>query len=228
MAAEWCLVDQYWLNMFFYGALQCVKKKNLQIVNKSWCSTASVLKFFTAFKWQLYTEGEKIRERSFINQCGKLLAQSLRANSLKPDAASELALAARMRWEAPGEANGSAASCYGTGRASNRRSSGATGKMSGCRQQQQPGGTSGSVPGTSAGSTATANSANTGGSSANANGNGVSSRSLGSEAQLQGAQRSGHSKKRPLYNGLINPYEDKSNDFVWWVKGFQSLQQLFS
>ncbi|XP_053356208.1 E3 ubiquitin-protein ligase COP1 isoform X2 [Clarias gariepinus] len=86
--------------------------------------------------------------------------------------------------------------------------------MSGCRQQQQPGGTSGSVPGTSAGSTATANSANTGGSSANANGNGVSSRSLGSEAQLQGAQRSGHSKKRPLYNGLINPYEDKSNDFV--------------
>lgn len=94
--------------------------------------------------------------------------------------------------------------------------------MSGCRQQQP--GASGSVPGTSSGSTATANIATNGGSSgnANANGNGISSRSLGSgsEAQLLGAQRpsvSGviYSKKRPLYNGLINPYEDKSNDFVW-------------
>ncbi|XP_060787124.1 E3 ubiquitin-protein ligase COP1 isoform X2 [Neoarius graeffei] len=94
--------------------------------------------------------------------------------------------------------------------------------MSGCRQQQQhPGGASGSVPGTSSGSTASANVANSGGSSANANGNGISSRSLGSgnEVQLLGAQRpslsgSNYSKKRPLCNGLINPYEDKSNDFV--------------
>ncbi|XP_026792510.1 E3 ubiquitin-protein ligase COP1 isoform X2 [Pangasianodon hypophthalmus] len=98
--------------------------------------------------------------------------------------------------------------------------------MSGCRQQQQQqqqqsGGALGSVPGTSSGSTATANIANNGGSSANANGNGISLRSLGSgsEAQLLGAQRpslsgANHSKKRPLYNGLINPYEDKSNDFV--------------
>ncbi|MCI4377719.1 hypothetical protein PGIGA_G00206800 [Pangasianodon gigas] len=94
--------------------------------------------------------------------------------------------------------------------------------MSGCRQQQQQsGGALGSVPGTSSGSTATANIANNGGSSANANGNGISLRSLGSgsEAQLLGAQRpslsgANYSKKRPLYNGLINPYEDKSNDFV--------------
>lgn len=97
--------------------------------------------------------------------------------------------------------------------------------MSGCRQQHQPGGASGSVPGTSSGSTAN-NIASNGGSSANANAsanaNGISTRSLGSgsEAQLLGTQRpslSGamHSKKRPLCNGLINPYEDKSNDFVW-------------
>ncbi|XP_058251383.1 E3 ubiquitin-protein ligase COP1 isoform X3 [Hemibagrus wyckioides] len=92
--------------------------------------------------------------------------------------------------------------------------------MSGCRQQQ-PGGASGSVPGTSSGSSANANVVNNGGSSANANGNGVSLRSLGSgsDTQLLGAQRpslsgSNYSKKRPLYNGLINPYEDKSNDFV--------------
>lgn len=91
--------------------------------------------------------------------------------------------------------------------------------MSGCRQQQ-PSGTSGSIPGTSSGSTTTANIASNGGSSANANSNGISSRNLGSEAQLLGAQKpslSGAlcSRKRPLYNGLINPYEDKSNDFVW-------------
>lgn len=94
--------------------------------------------------------------------------------------------------------------------------------MSGCRQQQQPGAASGSVPGTSSASTATPIIASNGGSSANANGSGISSRSLGSgsEAQLLGAQRpslsgANYSKKRPLYNGLINPYEDKSNDFVW-------------
>lgn len=90
--------------------------------------------------------------------------------------------------------------------------------MSGCRQQQ-PGGASGSVPGTSSGSSANANIVNNGGSSANANGNCISSRSLGSgsETQLLRPSLSGanHGKKRPLYNGLINPYEDKSNDFVW-------------
>ncbi|XP_026989009.1 E3 ubiquitin-protein ligase COP1 isoform X1 [Tachysurus fulvidraco] len=89
--------------------------------------------------------------------------------------------------------------------------------MSGCRQQQ-PGGASGSVPGTSSGSSANANVVNNGGSSANANGNCISSRSLGSgsETQLLRPSLSGanHGKKRPLYNGLINPYEDKSNDFV--------------
>ncbi|GAA6093385.1 hypothetical protein Q7C36_005237 [Tachysurus vachellii] len=89
--------------------------------------------------------------------------------------------------------------------------------MSGCRQQQ-PGGASGSVPGTSSGSSANANIVNNGGSSANANGNCISSRSLGSgsETQLLRPSLSGanHGKKRPLYNGLINPYEDKSNDFV--------------
>ncbi|KAI5620280.1 E3 ubiquitin-protein ligase RFWD2 [Silurus asotus] len=97
--------------------------------------------------------------------------------------------------------------------------------MSGCRQQQQPvpasGTPPGTAPGTSSGSTATATVANSGGSSANANGNGISSRSVGSgsEVQLLGTQRpslsgSNYSKKRPLHNGLINPYEDKSNDFV--------------
>lgn len=121
--------------------------------------------------------------------------------------------------KAPGELSGAD---FHSGQAS-KRSSETAGNMSGCRQQQ-PGGASGSVPGTSSGSSVNANIVNNGGSSANANanGNGVSLRSLGSgsETQLLGAQRpslsgSNYSKKRPLYNGLINPYEDKSNDFVW-------------
>ncbi|KAI4886069.1 hypothetical protein NFI96_023023 [Prochilodus magdalenae] len=99
--------------------------------------------------------------------------------------------------------------------------------MSSGRQHHQSGSGAGSVPGTSSGSTAGANSANSGSSSATTNGSnagsGVSSRTLGSgaEAQLTGTQSSrpgssggSYSRKRPLYNGLINPYEDKSNDFV--------------
>uniref|UniRef100_A0A3B1JZ46 COP1 E3 ubiquitin ligase n=1 Tax=Astyanax mexicanus TaxID=7994 RepID=A0A3B1JZ46_ASTMX len=101
--------------------------------------------------------------------------------------------------------------------------------MSSGRQQHQGGGV-GSVPGTSSGSgntansgsssSVTANGSNTGGGSG---GGGGSSRTLGSgaEQQLTGTQsgRAGssggsYSRKRPLYNGLINPYEDKSNDFV--------------
>ncbi|KAG9273615.1 E3 ubiquitin-protein ligase RFWD2 [Astyanax mexicanus] len=102
--------------------------------------------------------------------------------------------------------------------------------MSSGRQQHQGGGV-GSVPGTSSGSgntansgsssSVTANGSNTGGGGSG--GGGGSSRTLGSgaEQQLTGTQsgRAGssggsYSRKRPLYNGLINPYEDKSNDFV--------------
>lgn len=95
--------------------------------------------------------------------------------------------------------------------------------MSGTRQQQpqQSGGAAGSVPGTSSGGTSSgsaAGGANSGGSGAqngNSSGNGVSSRTLGSVAEGQSARLASSSRKRPLYNGLINPYEDKSNDFVW-------------
>ncbi|RXN20769.1 E3 ubiquitin- ligase RFWD2 [Labeo rohita] len=58
-----------------------------------------------------------------------------------------------------------------------------------------------------------ANSGSSGAQNGNSSGNGVSSRTLGSVAEGPSA-RMGSSRKRPLYNGLINPYEDKSNDFV--------------
>uniref|UniRef100_A0A672KT96 RING-type domain-containing protein n=1 Tax=Sinocyclocheilus grahami TaxID=75366 RepID=A0A672KT96_SINGR len=93
--------------------------------------------------------------------------------------------------------------------------------MSSTRQQQQSGGAAGSVPGTSSGSMSSssggAGGANGGGSGAqngNSSANGVSSRTLGSVAEGQSARLGSSSRKRPLYNGLINPYEDKSNDFV--------------
>lgn len=96
--------------------------------------------------------------------------------------------------------------------------------MSSTRQQQpqQSGGAAGSVPGTSSGGMSSssgsgAGGANSGGSGAqngNSSGNGVSSRTLGSVAEGQSARLASSSRKRPLYNGLINPYEDKSNDFV--------------
>uniref|UniRef100_A0A671PRY6 E3 ubiquitin-protein ligase RFWD2-like n=1 Tax=Sinocyclocheilus anshuiensis TaxID=1608454 RepID=A0A671PRY6_9TELE len=90
------------------------------------------------------------------------------------------------------------------------------------RQQQQSGGAAGSVPGTSSGSMSSssgggAGGANSGSSCAqngNSSANGVSSRTLGSVADGQSARLGSSSRKRPLYNGLINPYEDKSNDFV--------------
>uniref|UniRef100_A0A673GBZ8 E3 ubiquitin-protein ligase RFWD2-like n=1 Tax=Sinocyclocheilus rhinocerous TaxID=307959 RepID=A0A673GBZ8_9TELE len=95
--------------------------------------------------------------------------------------------------------------------------------MSSTRQQQQSGGAAGSVPGTSSGSMSSSNGgggaggANSGSSCAqngNSSANGVSSRTLGSVAEGQSARLGSSSRKRPLYNGLINPYEDKSNDFV--------------
>lgn len=97
--------------------------------------------------------------------------------------------------------------------------------MSSGRQQHQSGGGVGSVPGTSSGSTNSANSGSSSSATTNGSnpGGGGSSRTLGTgaEAQLTGTQsgRAGssggsYSRKRPLYNGLINPYEDKSNDFV--------------
>lgn len=112
--------------------------------------------------------------------------------------------------------------------------------MSGNRPQQSAGGAS-SVPGTSSG---TSNS-NGGGSNAvisNGNNSGtvVPSRTLaaasglsvptlatvpsarGGFASLSRPSGSSGSRKKahhqtPLYNGLLNSYEDKSNDFVWWV-----------
>lgn len=46
--------------------------------------------------------------------------------------------------------------------------------------------------------------------------------SRGAFASLSRPSASSGSRKRslhqtPLYNGLLNSYEDKSNDFVWWV-----------
>uniref|UniRef100_A0A3Q2QTY9 COP1 E3 ubiquitin ligase n=1 Tax=Fundulus heteroclitus TaxID=8078 RepID=A0A3Q2QTY9_FUNHE len=102
--------------------------------------------------------------------------------------------------------------------------------MSGNRPQQSGGGAS-SVPGTS--SSSNNNSSSTGGAGSNtvtsngpAAGNVVPSRTLagtsegGSFASLTGrpSAASGSRKKSlhqaPLYNGLLNSYEDKSNDFV--------------
>lgn len=81
--------------------------------------------------------------------------------------------------------------------------------MSSARQQQS-GGAPGSVPGTSSGGTSGGSGGAQNGSSS---GNGVSSRTPGAEGQS--ARMGSSSRKRPLCNGLINPYEDKSNDFVW-------------
>lgn len=109
-------------------------------------------------------------------------------------------------------------------------------KMSGARPQQSAAGAS-SVPGTS--------NSNGGGSSpvisnGNPAGTAVPSRSLaaagglsvpglaavpssrGGFASLSRPSGSSGSRKKahhqtPLYNGLLNSYEDKSNDFVWWV-----------
>ncbi|XP_051990208.1 E3 ubiquitin-protein ligase COP1-like isoform X3 [Xyrauchen texanus] len=91
--------------------------------------------------------------------------------------------------------------------------------MSNARQQQGSG-VPGSVPGTSSGSTSSssgaggANSGSSGAQNCNSSGNGVSSRTLGSGAEGLSARLGSTSRKRPYYNGLINPYEDKSNDFV--------------
>ncbi len=95
--------------------------------------------------------------------------------------------------------------------------------MSSTRQQQESVGAAGSVPGTSSGSMSSssgggaggANSGSSGAQNGNSSANGVSSRTLCSVAEGPSARLSSSSRKRPLYNGLINPYEDKSNDFVW-------------
>ncbi|MED6281984.1 coatomer subunit alpha, partial [Characodon lateralis] len=103
--------------------------------------------------------------------------------------------------------------------------------MSGSRPQQSGGGAS-SVPGTSS-SSSNNNSSSTGGGGSNAvtsngpaAGNVVPSRTVaaasegGSFASLTSrpSASSGSRKKSlhqaPLYNGLLNSYEDKSNDFV--------------
>ncbi|XP_047225143.1 E3 ubiquitin-protein ligase COP1 isoform X2 [Girardinichthys multiradiatus] len=103
--------------------------------------------------------------------------------------------------------------------------------MSGSRPQQSGGGAS-SVPGTSSSSSNNNSSSSTGGGGSNAvtsngpaAGNVVPSRTLaasegGSFASLTSrpSASSGSRKKSlhqaPLYNGLLNSYEDKSNDFV--------------
>lgn len=112
--------------------------------------------------------------------------------------------------------------------------------MSGNRPQQSAGGAS-SVPGTSSG---TSNSNGGGSNAVISNGNNpgtvVPSRTLaaasglavptlatvpsarGGFASLSRPSGSSGSRKKahhpaPLYNGLLNSYEDKSNDFVWWV-----------
>ncbi|XP_032422284.1 E3 ubiquitin-protein ligase COP1 [Xiphophorus hellerii] len=100
--------------------------------------------------------------------------------------------------------------------------------MSGSRPQQSGGGAS-SVPG----STSSSSSSSTGGSGSNAvtsngpaTGNVVPSRTLGATNEAgsfasltsRPSASSGSRKKSlhqaPLYNGLLNSYEDKSNDFV--------------
>ncbi|XP_066537786.1 E3 ubiquitin-protein ligase COP1 isoform X2 [Hoplias malabaricus] len=109
--------------------------------------------------------------------------------------------------------------------------------MSSGRQQHQSGGGSsggggsgteaGSVPGTSSGNSSSPNggaAANRGSiiananANANPNGGGVSSRTeallSASQSGRAGSSGASYSRKRTLYNGLINPYEDKSNDFV--------------
>ncbi|XP_039590722.1 E3 ubiquitin-protein ligase COP1 isoform X2 [Polypterus senegalus] len=107
--------------------------------------------------------------------------------------------------------------------------------MSSSRQQQQNGGGVGSGPGTSSGTSSGSSSnntsigvSNTTNNSSNS-GNGISSRTLGIGAVGLGVSSSrgsaslgrsvsSSSRKRPLptplCNGLLNSYEDKSNDFV--------------
>lgn len=112
--------------------------------------------------------------------------------------------------------------------------------MSGNRPQQSAGGAS-SVPGTSSG-TSNSNGGGTNAVISNGNNSGtvVPSRTLaagsglsvptlaavpssrGGFASLSRPSGSSGSRKKahhqtPLYNGLLNSYEDKSNDFVWLV-----------
>lgn len=117
--------------------------------------------------------------------------------------------------------------------------------MSNNRPQQTAGGAS-SVPSTSSSSTGGTGNTNGGSSSVTSNGNnslnvvptrtppavsegGPSVPSLaavqssrGGFASLSRPSASSGSRKKslhqaPLYNGLLNSYEDKSNDFVWLV-----------
>uniref|UniRef100_A0A667XJQ5 COP1 E3 ubiquitin ligase n=1 Tax=Myripristis murdjan TaxID=586833 RepID=A0A667XJQ5_9TELE len=82
--------------------------------------------------------------------------------------------------------------------------------MSSNRPQQSAGGAS-SVPSTSSSSTASTN----GGSGSNATGNGNSSGNVVPSRTLAAAGEGSLSlHQAPLYNGLLNSYEDKSNDFV--------------
>ncbi|XP_043990689.1 E3 ubiquitin-protein ligase COP1 [Gambusia affinis] len=98
--------------------------------------------------------------------------------------------------------------------------------MSGSRPQQSGGGAS-SVPGTSSSSSSTGGSgSNAVTSNGPASGNVVPSRTLGATNEAgsfasltsRPSASSGSRKKSlhqaPLYNGLLNSYEDKSNDFV--------------
>ncbi|PWA25297.1 hypothetical protein CCH79_00005106 [Gambusia affinis] len=99
-------------------------------------------------------------------------------------------------------------------------------RMSGSRPQQSGGGAS-SVPGTSSSSSSTGGSgSNAVTSNGPASGNVVPSRTLGATNEAgsfasltsRPSASSGSRKKSlhqaPLYNGLLNSYEDKSNDFV--------------
>lgn len=112
-------------------------------------------------------------------------------------------------------------------------------------RQPHTGGGSGSGPGTSSSiSAASTTNSGSGTSTTNGNnaGNAVSSRTMGTEGERlsvpslvvltqrgnnltllngrPGPSSGGSSSKKrhiqtPLYNGLVNSYEDKSNDFVW-------------
>ncbi|XP_075994346.1 E3 ubiquitin-protein ligase COP1 isoform X1 [Genypterus blacodes] len=98
--------------------------------------------------------------------------------------------------------------------------------MSGNRTPQSTGGPQSSVPGTS--SSSTGGSANTSGSGGNAAGEGAlavpslaavqtsrsSFASLSRPSSSSGSSRKKSLHQAPLYNGLLNSYEDKSNDFV--------------
>ncbi|TRY98136.1 hypothetical protein DNTS_028490 [Danionella cerebrum] len=98
-----------------------------------------------------------------------------------------------------------------------RRPQAASG-MSSSRQQQQSSGAAGSVPATNSGNVRGATNASSGVQ------NGVSSRTLGSVVEGQAARLGSTSRKRPLYNGLMNSFEDKSNDFVCYKCIRQSFE----